>query len=337
MIGPPDHLPGTPAMERRAPMDPQDPLSDLLRTMRLTGGVFLEAEFTAPWCVLAQVAPEDCRPLPAPAQLIAYHYVLAGRLQLQAEGEPPVALEAGEIVLLPRNDPHRLGSALDIRPVDAGQLIQPAADGGGPARIVFGGNGEAARILCGFLGSDVRGNPLLASLPRVLRFRVGEGASGDWIASSFRFAAQELRGGSATMLARLAELLFLEAVRRYLDGMPPGRIGWLPGLRDPVVGRALALMHGRAAHPWTTEELAREAGLSRSAFAERFTALLGEPPMRYLGRWRIRAAADRLRDGQPVARAAYEVGYASEAAFSRAFKREFGVPPAAWREEGGGP
>jgi AraC-like DNA-binding protein len=312
-----------------------DPLSDLLRTMRLTGGVFLEAEFTAPWCVLAQVCPEDCGPPPAPALLIAYHYVLDGRLQLQAEGEPPVALEAGEIVLLPRNDPHRLGSALDLHPVDAGQLIQPAADGG-PARIVFGGNGEAARILCGFLGSDLRGTPLLASLPRVLRLRVGEGASGDWIASSFRFAAQELRGGSTTVLARLAELLFLEAVRRYLDELPSGRTGWLPGLRDPVVGRALALMHGRAAHPWTTEALAREAGLSRSAFAERFTALLGEPPMRYLAQWRLRAAADRLHDGQLVGRVAYEVGYASEAAFSRAFKREFGMPPAAWRQAGGG-
>jgi AraC-like DNA-binding protein len=309
-----------------------DPLADVLRTMRLTGGVFLEAEFTAPWCVLSQVAPEDCHPLPAPAQLIAYHYVVAGRLLLQAEGEPPLGVEAGEIVLLPRNDPHRLGSGLDLPPVNAHRLIQPAADGG-LARIAFGGGGEpAARILCGYLGSDARGNPLLAGLPRVLRLRVGEGASGDWIASSFRFAAQELRGGPATVLARLAELLFIEAVRRYVAGLPPGGTGWLAGLRDPVVGRALALMHGRAAHPWTTEALAREAGLSRSAFAERFTGLVGEAPMHYLGRWRLRTAADRLREGQPVARVAYEVGYASEAAFSRAFKRDYGTAPGTWRE-----
>jgi AraC-like DNA-binding protein len=332
MTAPPDHLPGTPGA-REMGHDP-DPLAELLRMMRLTGGVFLDAEFTAPWCVLARIAPEDCGPPPAPAQVIAYHYLVEGRLQLQAQGDPPITVEAGEIVLLPRNDPHLLGSTLDRPAVDAGGLMQPG-EAGGPARIIHGGNGERTRLLCGFLGSDGRGGPLLASLPRVMRLRLGEGAAGEWIASSFRFAAAELRGGSTTLLARLAELLFLEAVRRYLDALPPGRAGWLTGLRDPVVGRALALIHGRAAHPWTAEALAREAGLSRSAFADRFGALLGEPPMRYLARWRIRAAADRLREGEPVGRVAFEVGYASEAAFSRAFKREYGVPPAAWREGAG--
>ncbi|MBR0647144.1 AraC family transcriptional regulator [Plastoroseomonas hellenica] len=310
-----------------------DPLSDVLRTLRLSGGVFLDASFTAPWCILAQMSPEDCAPMPPPAQLIAYHYVVAGRFWLQVDGEPPIRLEAGDIVLLPRNDAHRLGSTLDLPATDAGPLVQPpGADG--LACISHGGGGEPVRLLCGFLGSAMRDSPFLASLPRVLAFGVGDGASGDWIASSFRFAARELRGGSVTMLSRLSELLFLEAARRYLGSLGPGQSGWLAGLRDPVIGRALALMHGAPADPWTAAALARAAGLSRSAFAERFAKLIGESPMGYLGRWRLSMAADRLRQGQPITRIAHETGYGSVAAFTRAFSRAHGVPPAAWRASG---
>jgi AraC-like DNA-binding protein len=165
---------------------------------------------------------------------------------------------------------------------------------------------------------------------------VEEGASGSWIESSFRFAAHQLAEGrieSPAVLAKLAELLFVEAVRRYVRSLPPEASGWLAGLRDPVVGRALALLHSRMTHRWTTEELAQEIGLSRSAFAERFTSLMGEPPMRYLANWRMQVAAQRLKSSyEPIARIAFEIGYESEAAFNRAFRRTFDMPPMAWRK-----
>lgn len=314
-----------------------DALSDVLRAVRLTGGVFLDAQFTAPWCVTARVSAEDCRPfLAAPAHVIAYHYVVSGKLLLQVDDDPVVEVRAGEIVLLPRNDFHKLGSALNLRAVSADHLIHLPADGG-LARINYGGGGAGTHIVCGFIGSEVRHNPLVANLPKVLKLNARDGAADDWIESSFRFAASELmtgRAGSETVLSKLSELLFVEAMRRYIATLPADRRGWLCGLRDPSVGRALGLLHARLAHPWTADELARAVGLSRSTFAERFATLIGEPPMRYLTSWRMQLAAQRLRDGdQSVSRIAYEVGYESEAAFNRAFKREFGVPPAAWRKQ----
>lgn len=305
--------------------------------MHLTGGVFLDAEFTSPWCVSSRIGPEDCRAfLPAPAHVIAYHYVTEGRLLLEVNGQSAVAVRAGEIILLPRNDMHRLGSALNVRAVSADDLIQPMRNGG-LARIVHGGGGERTRILCGFLGVDTPNPPIALILPAVLTLTVDHEASGAWIESSFRFAAQELVAGppgSPTVLAKLAELLFIEAVRRHLASLPAEQSGWLAGFRDPIVGRALALLHGRKAHPWTAEELAREVGASRSAFADRFTTLMGEPPMRYLARQRLQFAAQRLREShESVAGIGLDAGYDSEAAFSRAFKREFGKPPAAWRKE----
>lgn len=312
-----------------------DAFLDILRSMRLTGGIFLDAEFTAPWCVSSKVTPEDCGPyLPAPRIIIAYHYVSAGRLLLQLDGLPPIPVGQGEIVVLPHNDAHRLSSAPDLKPVVADDLILPAPDGG-PARIIHGGGGECTRILCGFLGCDTPDEPILDILPKLLKLGVGEGPAGGWIESSFRFAARELgtgRGESPVMLARIAELLFLEAVRRYLATLRPEEGGWLAGMRDPFVGRALALMHGRPADRWTTQMLAGEVGLSRSAFASHFTCLMGEPPMHYLARRRMQLASQRLRESRAsVAQIAFDVGYESEAAFSRAFKREFAVPPAAWR------
>jgi AraC-like DNA-binding protein len=192
--------------------------------------------------------------------------------------------------------------------------------------------------VCGYLSSGVATNPLFASLPRVFALRSGRESTRDWIESSFRFAADELaagRPGSDTMLAKLSELLFVEAVRACIASLPPDRTGWLAGLRDPHVGRALSLLHARVAHPWSVEELAREVGVSRSVLGERFAALLGEPPMRYLARWRMQLASLRLRESDDsIAVIAADVGYDSEAAFHRAFKRELGAPPAAWRRSG---
>lgn len=314
-----------------------DALLDMLRAMRLTGGIFLDAEFSAPWCVSAKVGPEDCSPFtPEPRHIIAYHYVTAGHLLLKAGGQPPIRVDGGEIVVLPRNDHHVIGSALNLRPVSAEHLIKPAPDGG-LARILHGGGGERTHILCGFLGNDMPHNAVIAMLPSVLKLNVADGASGSWIESSFRFAAQELTRGnvrSPAILAKLAELMFMEAVRRYVVSQPPKSSAWTAGMHDSIVGRALGLLHGQMARRWTTDDLAREIGLSRSAFAERFTRVVGEPPMRYLGHQRLEHASMRLKESSDaIARIAYDVGYESEAAFNRAFKREYGVPPAAWRRD----
>jgi AraC-like DNA-binding protein len=313
-----------------------DALLDILRATRLTGAIVLEAEFTAPWCVTSQIAPEDCAPFVAePVNIITYHYVSAGALLLEVDDQAPVAVTRGELVVLPRNDPHRLGSALSRRPVNAHDLIQPAADGG-LARIAHGGGGERTHILCGFLGNDTPNDPLLRILPAVLKVAFAESAAANWIESSMTFAARELAAGrvkSPATLAKLAELLFMEAVRRYLTSLPDEQSGWRAGVRDPIVGRALGLLHARMNQRWTAEALAREVGLSRSALAERFTRVMGEPPIRYLAQQRLQAAAQRLKSSSDsIARIAFQVGYESEAAFNRAFKREFAVPPATWRK-----
>jgi AraC-like DNA-binding protein len=315
-----------------------DALSEVLRAVRLTGGVFLDAEFAAPWCVGAHIGPEDCRALGVPSeQVVATHFVMEGTLSLSVEGEPPVELGEGDLVLLAANDPHKIGSDLSLPAIPADDLLT-APEGGGLATIRHGGGGARTRIVCGFLAGELFPNPLFSSLPAVFTLRSGQSSARDWLESSFRFAAAELaagRPGSDTMLAKLSELLFVEAVRTYIASQPADRTGWLAGLRDPHVGRALALLHGRVGHSWTVDELARQVGLSRSALGERFAERLGDPPMRYLARWRMQLASLRLRESRdPIAQIAAEVGYESEAAFNRAFKREVGLPPAAWRRSG---
>ena len=314
-----------------------DPLSDVLRSFRLTGGIFLDAHFTAPWCVVSKLTAEDCGPfLTAPSLLIAYHFVIAGRFLLTIEGEPSIEVRAGEVVLLPRNDVHMLASASDLAPVDAHDLLQPSA-GGGLAQISHGGGGETTHLVCGFLSSEDLYNPLIAALPRMLKLDVAQGTSRDWVDASVRFAASELTEGrfaSSSVTSRLSELLFVEAVRQY--SVTPGDqdAGWLKGLEDPRVGRALALIHRSISSPWSAEALAKEVSMSRSAFVERFTRLMGMPPIRYLTLWRLQTSKLHLRENQKtIAQLAHSIGYESEQAFSRAFKREFGLPPARWRDQ----
>jgi AraC-like DNA-binding protein len=313
-----------------------DTLTDVLRALRLTGAVFLDAEFTAPWCIRAQVEPGDCSGFtPVPARLIAYHYVLEGSLRLSVAGSPPVIAGPGHLLVLPRNDVHLLGSDLDLVPVEVAALIEPGG-AQGLARLQVGGGGQRCRVLCGFLGGDGCVDPLVASLPPVVSVAVDANISGAWIEGSIRYAAQALAAGgpgAASSLARLAELLFGEAVRAYLATLPQQQGGWLAGLRDPFVGRALALIHQDPTRAWTLDALSRGAGLSRSALAQRFSACTGVPPMRYLASCRLQRAAQRLRESAvPVGRVAFDIGYASEAAFTRAFKREFGMAPAMFRK-----
>jgi AraC-like DNA-binding protein len=313
-----------------------DALSDVLRIVGLTGGVFMDAEFTAPWSVAGKMAPEMCRPFMAePDQVMGFHYVVEGQLELRIEGQPVVVIGAGEAVLLPGNDLHVFGSGGGLATVPVSSLA-PQSVAGGLARFVHGGGGARTHVVCGFLGGNEQLHPLLASLPPVMKIDLQPLPNGDWIGRTFAFAAQmaaEADPGSATVLAKVSELLFVEAVRRYLAALPPEEIGWLAGLRDPAIGRALSALHARVNENWTAEALAQEVSMSRSAFADRFSALVGQPPMRYLTNWRMQLARNQLADTtRSVAQIAFGVGYESEAAFSRAFRRECGAPPAAWRK-----
>lgn len=317
-----------------------DPFSDVLRSVRLTGGLFIDAQFSAPWSVAAKVNQADCIGFQTPpTQMIAYHVILEGSLLLCIEGETPVAVRAGEIVLLPRNDDHVMASEPGLTPVPASELLQFSPEGG-LTRIVHGNGGAATHIVCGYLASDGGYNPLIAGLPRALTLDVREGTSRDWIEASVRFAANELAAGrlaSSGVMSRLSETLLVEAVRNYASTLTDAETSWLKGLKDPYVGRALSLIHQNIGAPWTNDGLAREVALSRSAFVERFSTLVGMPPIRYVTTWRLQTAKLQLREATAsIAQLAYSVGYDSEEAFSRAFKREFGITPGRWRSAAAG-
>ena len=293
MTGPPGDVTETPHPDRKAVMDA---LSDVLRVAHLTGGVFLHADFFAPWCMSARVTPEHCGPALGPtSHLILYHYVVEGDLHVQIEGEDGESLTigAGEVVLLPRNDPHLMGSDLSLPPLAGSEIIRPPQDGG-LASIHHGGDGARTRMICGFLGcASGEGNPVISTLPALLKLDVEQASAAEWIRSTFRYAAEEVsagRPGSGTVLAKLSELLFVEAVRRYAETLPDGQTGWLAGLRDTHVARALALLHSDITRRWTVDDLGREVGLSRSALADRFIHLIGVPPMHYLASWRMQVA-----------------------------------------------
>ncbi|MCL4798777.1 MAG: AraC family transcriptional regulator [Burkholderiales bacterium] len=317
-----------------------DVLSDALRVLRLTGAVFLDAEFTAPWCILSRSDRPVTQPLPPGGNVIFFHLLTEGRCKARlAAGGEPLEIAAGDVLILPRDADHVMGSDLQLAPRPSEDLVRPAT-ANGLMRIQHGGGGETTRFACGFLICDERlSRPLLEALPRLVRVPVGEGPATAWVRSLMDAGTRETaaaRPGGDTVLAKLAELLFVEALRRYIELLPDGRTGWLAGLRDPYVGRALGLMHERPGHPWTVDELGERVGLSRSALAQRFTDLVGQPPMQYLTRWRLTVAAQRLRSERTsLAGIAAESGYDSEAAFNRAFKRELGTTPAAWRRNGG--
>ncbi|CAG9170578.1 RCS-specific HTH-type transcriptional activator RclR [Cupriavidus laharis] len=318
-----------------------DALSDLLRAVQLSGAVFLNGDFKAPWCVISE-ADSSLRAafLPGTGPVVSYHLITEGSCwaRLVNGDEHGLRVDAGELLVVPQGEPHVLGSDLRLCPIPAGPLVAGMMESspGEVMRLSYGGTGTPTRMVCGFLAfDDMLGNPLLSSLPRLFKVGLDGGVESAWLASALAFATSEAavpKAGSATVLAKLSELLFVQAVRRCIDGMPETERGWLAALRDRYVGRALSRMHARPAYPWTVDELASNVGLSRSALAQRFTDLLGQPPMQYLAHWRLRIAATALRNGsQSVGEVAGIAGYDSEAAFCRAFKREFGLPPASWR------
>ncbi len=277
--------------------------------------------------MISQFTRESCaRYFPVPGTLIGYHYVRCGQVWAEVQGQAPVHVQEGTVLVFPRNDRHVLYTRAGLTPVDADDLLKPGFDGE-PATIRIDGKGESVDIYCGFLGLSEYRHPLFDSLPRMLVLSPQEESS-DWVASSMRFLSTDR---SPAMLARLAQLFIAHAIRHYLEGADE-LAGWAAGLRDAAVGKALHLIHNHYPEELDVESLAREAGVSRTVLQARFAELIGEPPMRYCARWRMRMAANMLREGKEnTANVAYAVGFNSEAAFNRAFKREFGEPPAMWK------
>jgi AraC-like DNA-binding protein len=319
---------------------PIDALSDVLHAIRLTGAVFFDVTVRAPW-VLEAPPSGVCAPhvMPGVRHVIEYHVVTAGRCWAGLIDEPPIRLEAGDILIFPQGDAHVFSSEpgqhrseplLDLYQQPEGtQLPVPIRAGSG--------DGEEARIVCGFLGfEDVLRHPLMNALPRVLHAPASARKPGDWLDAFVPQVVAECenrRPGSENILSRMSELMFVEVVRQYVAAQPPAARGWLAGLRDKSVGRALNLMHDQPAGCWTLDRLAEETGVSRSSLAERFSDYVGSPPMQYLTNWRMQLAAGWLAGGAiTIAEIAEKVGYESEAAFSRAFKRNMGIAPAMWRK-----
>jgi AraC-like DNA-binding protein len=312
-----------------------DALSETLRVVRLVGAIFIQARFTAPWCYQSPRA-DSAAPLlePHAERVVIFHLITEGVCFVEIDNEPPVLLSAGEVVVFPQGHAHRMCSEPGLRPAKGAPLAEVLARR--PRTLVYGGGGATTRIVCGYLACDARlARMLLGGLPPLLKVSVRGSTAGVWLEASVRYALAEARSprpGGAGVLAKLAEVLFIEILRLYINEQSAGRAGWLAGVGDRVVGAALTQMHTRPAHAWTLEALARAAGTSRSVLAERFQHLIGSAPMEYLTQWRMLLAANLLASSNaPLARIAEDVGYQTDTAFIRAFRREYGVPPAAWR------
>jgi AraC-like DNA-binding protein len=313
-----------------------DVLSEVLKTVNLRGAMFFNARFSVPWHVTSPCSGEVAPILsPGAEHLIIYHLLTEGRAHAKIANGEQVTVNAGEIVIFPHGHEHALWNGTRCKPLDASKAL-PKILAENLREMSFGGGGEVTRFTCGYMACDRTALlPVLKCLPSLLKIGIGNDAEGTWLENTIRFTVQEActsRTGSAIILAKLSEVLFLEAIRRYVAALPREETGWLAGARDPSVGHCLSLLHTRSAHHWTIAELAKEVALSRSSLAERFTFYLGEPPIAYLTRWRMQLAARALLNtSQSVLQVASEVGYESEAAFNRAFKRLFGIPPAQYR------
>src|SRR3954470_363449 len=316
-----------------------DALSDVLKTVRLTGATYFDVVAQEPWS-LHSPAREIILPkiLPGADRLIAYHVVTAGRCFASLVDGETIALQAGEVVMFTNADPHVMSSSAGMRarPPDA-DMIEIAQAGHLPFHInLVNGGAVSAKLVCGYLACDSRPfNPLLEALPPMLK--AGDPRANDtgWLGQFIHVAVAEVadkRAGSESVLTKLSELMFIEVIRRYIESLPQQDSGWLAGLRDPVVGKALGLIHAKPSFSWTIDGLARQCAASRTVLAERFTQFVGMPPIHYLAKWRMQVASEMLNRGNSsMAMIAAEIGYESEAAFSRAFKKMMGVPPSAWR------
>jgi len=315
-----------------------DVLSEVLKVVKLAGAMFYNAEFTAPWSFRA---PPSCNVAPyvssSAGHVIIYHLLTEGRASARLEDGKDLALQAGDIVIFPHGDAHIIENGHPTVTVDnEKELARIFAEGLKLSRA--GNGGEMTKFVCGYMACDPQlSKVFLNGLPSIFKVNIRDDASGKWLENSIRFSVNEAdasRAGGEAVLAKLSEVLFVETLRRYIAQLPTEQTGWLAGARDPEVGKTLALMHRSPAHPWTIATLAKDVGVSRSVLAERFRHYLGEPPMSYLTRWRLQLGAQMLATtSYSVAQIAAEVGYESEAAFNRAFKREFNLPPARFRSQ----
>lgn len=315
-----------------------DVLSEVLKVVKLQGALFYNGEFSSPWSVEATSARELANYVaPGAEHVIMYHLLTEGHASVRMEDGERVTLSAGDIVMIPHGDPHFVENGPPTKTMDNSQQVADVlAQGLRLSRM--GGGGEITKLVCGYMACEPRlSQVFLSGLPPVFKINIRSGSSGRWLENSIRFSVDEAdthRAGGEAVMAKLSEVLFVETLRAYIAGLPPEHTGWLAGARDSEVGKTLALMHRSPAHPWTLADLAKEAGVSRSVLAERFRHYLKEPPMAYLTRWRLQLGAQMLSSTScSVAQIAAEVGYESEAAFNRAFKREFAVPPARFRTQ----
>jgi AraC-like DNA-binding protein len=312
-----------------------DALSQTLRVVQLVGAIFINARFTAPWCYYSPCAASAAKLLePGAERVVIFHLITEGECYVELEREPPLRLIAGDVVVFPEGHEHLMASKPGLPPAKGAPLADVLSRR--PRQLAYGGGGATTRLVCGYLACDARlARMLLAGLPPVVKVNVRGSNAGAWLEASVRYALTEARSprpGGEGVLAKLAEVLFIEVLRLYMNERGEGRTGWLAGVRDRIVGAALHALHKSPSRAWTLEELARAAGTSRSVLAERFQHLVGSSPIQYLTQWRMLLASNLLcRSNASLASIAHEVGYQTDTAFSRAFRREFGTPPAAWR------
>jgi AraC-like DNA-binding protein len=321
-----------------SPVDRMDAFSEILSGVKLNGAVFFTAEFSAPWGFSAPASKQMANTLATgAAHFLLYHLVVEGSAIVEMADGQPLELNSGDVVIFPNGDAHHMSSK-GAKPPFPNYGINEKIKSRDLSPLHAGGGGETSRFVCGYMTCDpYLSRPILSGLPPVFKVNIRTDRAGQWLESSILHLVEEAvsgRVGSEAMLAKLSEALFVDTLRRYVTALPEQQWSWLTGARDPIVGKSLSLMHRRIAHPWTIASLADEVGISRSALVERFTRYLSEPPMAYLTRWRLQLAARSLeRTSRGVAEIAGDVGYESEAAFNRAFKREFGRPPGRFRSD----
>lgn len=315
-----------------------DIISDVLNVVRLNGALFLNAEFGHPWKVSSPCGQDIAQAvMPNSDNVIVYHLVTHGQCFVSIDGEKELLLNEGDIVIFPHGDAHNIGSNLATMPIDMSAII-PTLLNPNLDLLKTPGESGTTNLICGWLAAEQNIiNPLMNSLPRLLKVNIRQHDSGKWLENSIIHAvdsASSVRAGAEAMTKKLAEILFLETLRFYMESLPDDQLSWLAGMKDKHVGKALSLIHAEPAKQWTVELLAQQAFVSRSVLAEKFKSFVGKPPMKYLARWRLAIAASLLQEGKKsIAWIIEEIGYESDTSFSRAFKKEFGVPPSGWREK----
>ncbi len=314
-----------------------DALSDILSGVKLNGALYFSAEFSAPWGFSTPKAEVMTSVLaPEAPHLVIFHFVIEGEAHVQLADGHSTLLNGGDIIILPHGDPHQMTSHKGANATSQSLAVLSKVKSRDLSPLHAGGGGKKTRFICGYMVCDPhQSRPILSGLPPVFKVNIRADRSGQWLENSILQLAEEAasdRTGSAAMLAKLSEALFVDTLRRYVATLPEQNAGWLAGARDPIVGKCLGLLHSRVAYRWTSANLAEEVGMSRSALVERFSRYLSEPPMTYLTRWRLQIGARSLeKTSRSVAEIAAEIGYESEAAFSRAFRREYGEPPGQYR------